>query len=518
VAEPHRARPYARPIIAGGIFVVALAASRFCVDALSTIVSPDTFGYWSTLPGLLLPVRDYVPLRTPLYAVVFALSYSVGGSVAAVLAVQFAARGLACALVAWSLARERPLAGLVVGAMLALDPIAAGMSTHYLTESLYATGMLLSLVVLVSQLQDSASLTRGKVLGAGIIFGWAFLFRPNGMFMIVPALAAYWIVSRSARLTAWALGGFSAVAVAVAVFNYLRYGMLAVVASGLYLSVPLFVQQLFDAGNGPASAALHARMKACDPELDYRGINVDTVNDYVYNRFLPCLSTGLPAEFTGKFEIYRLAYLEAIRAHPFVFAERMALESVRFLGSPAASYVAGMAGLATPENLGQVCARQGLYAKVPRRMIDSFCPMPETREDRRAQLVAVARYGRYVYQPYLVVGDVPWLPDRGTARARALVGVVGICFFGAALAVATPAYRPWVGAAVVVLVYSAAVTAVGQVTLPRYVAATSPFLLLISVLAGLSAVERHRGWRRPSSAAGGVAADRERAGASRRTW
>ena len=47
---------------------------------------------------------------------------------------------------------------------------------------------------------------------------------------------------------------------------------------------------------------------------------------------------------------------------------------------------------------------------------------------------------------------------------------------------ADPPYRSWIAGAVTVVVANAATTAIGAVTLVRYAAVNSPFLLLISAL------------------------------------
>jgi hypothetical protein len=486
------------------VFALSVAASVFCAGGLSTPIAPDTSSYWATLAQLATPAPGGLPVRTPLYSLLIAVVHAIGGAGLVLLALQIGARGLACGLVAWHLARVRPLAGLLVGGLLALDPVSAGMSTGYLTESLYATGLLVSLAVAVGQLQNRRTLTRARVFAAGVLFGWAFLFRPNAMALIVPMVAAYWIATRSVAIAAWSLGGFSVVAAAVAVFNYLKYGLFTIVASGIYLAFPLFIHQLFDPGNGPASAAMHARLQECDPQVDYRKVISQNSNLYVHTRFTPCLAKGVPGESAGQFDIYRRAYLEAIRAHPGMFASRMLEEVAEFLASAAARYLEEMVRFSRSLEPSVACARQGAYAMYQPDLVSFVCPMPAVDEARLVRLEAVARWTRFVYQPYLVVGETdPWVAREDSARGtRVAAGVAGVVFFGAALAIASAPYRPWVAGALVVVLYSAAATAVGQVTLLRYVAVTCPFLLLVSGLTGLSAVERGLAYarRRPRPA------------------
>jgi hypothetical protein len=500
----------ARLVVAGSVFAVAIAASLFCEGALSTQVAPDTSSYWATLPDLARRAPGGVPMRTPLYSVVFAVVHGLGGSGTSLLFFQFAVRGLACALVAWYLARFRPAGGLVVGLLLALDPIGAGMSTVYLTEGLYTAGLLLALAVVVGQLQDRAALTRARVFGAGLLLGWVLLFRPNGLILLGPALAAYWIATRSAAVGAWVLGGFGVVAGGVALYNHVVFGKLTLVASGIYLAFPLFANQLFDPANGPASAALHARLKECDPELDYRKVLLQTANHYIHGVFARCLGTGLPGEAAGPHDIYRRAYLEALRAKPVLFAERMAGEVADFLLVPASLYVEELAGFSRGGTPEMVCARQPPHAFYQPALVAFVCPLPRAREARRDWLVDLSRQIRLVYQPHLAVAQTNRLATGPNAPLgpRAVAGGTAVLYLAVALVIAIPPYRPWVAAGIVLVLANAAVTALGQVTLLRYVGANGPFLLMITGLTGLSLLERGPAGVRLLARRGGPAVSR----------
>jgi Dolichyl-phosphate-mannose-protein mannosyltransferase len=171
--------------------LAAVGVSRLCERALSTAITPDIWSYWATLPDLARPEPGEMPFRTPLYSLMFARVHAAGGSGRDLLWVQYAARGLACGAIAWFLARSRPRAALAMGVLLAVDPVGAAMSTSYLSESLYSTGLLLGLATLVPQLQSAAARTPARLVGAGLLYGWACLFRPTGFLLVVPILLAY---------------------------------------------------------------------------------------------------------------------------------------------------------------------------------------------------------------------------------------------------------------------------------------------------------------------------------------
>jgi hypothetical protein len=478
------------------VFLVAVGSSAFCARGLSTVIAADSPSYFTALPDLLRPEPGEMPTRTPFYPALVALVYASGGVLRHLLAFQAVTRGLACAAVAWHLANARPGVALAIGLVLAADPVGASMTSAFLSESLYSTGLLLALTVLVSQWQDATSIPRARLVGAGVLFGWVCLFRPSGLALIVPAVAAYAVATRSLLAAGWVATGFFLATAGVALFNYAKYGALVLAATGYYIAFPLFTQHLFAPANGPASAAIHAELVRCDPAVDYEAIVLDTANAIINGKFFPCLVDHVPGGQLAVSRLYRTAYGEAFRQHPLRFAGRMLVESLVFLGTPVSAYVAELAALGDARLLGTVCARQGfeiegsLYGFAPE--FGAFvCPIPPQDPATRRLLEAGRGPAGLLHQPHVAIYAVTHLLHMTSTRTgRLLAGVAGCLFLGFAVVVARPPYRPWVVGAVTVVVVNAATTALAAVTLVRYAAVTSPFLLLISGLTLTSLLEK----------------------------
>ena len=338
------------------VFVVAWGASELCGKGVSTVLASDSRFYFSTFSNLLRPTPGAIPARTFFYPATAALVHSAGGSARELMVLQGLARAVACAAVAWQLGRSRPHTALAMGLLLAADPVAASMTSAYLTESLYSTALLLSLAILIGQLQ-APTVTRSsrprdrrrplrvrdplpperhgpdpagcrRVLGRDQVSRGNRLgrrrhhprrparrrlqlpqvrrIRPNRERLLhrLPALHPASLRPRErARL-----GGHSRPAVSV------RPGR----------RVP---------GGGAGDRECHDQ------------------------RQVPPVPRRPPPRRTAlRFQPVPAAYREAIRRHPFVFVERMLLEGLVFLGTPVSAYVAELAALGDDRTLAQVCA------------------------------------------------------------------------------------------------------------------------------------------------------------------
>lgn len=482
-----------RLVVAMPVFTLAAAASWYAARALSTPVFPDTGTYWITLREMLSPAPGGLSIRTPVYPAVFALVDAAGGSGFTVLALQVGLRAFACAAVAAMLVRSSVWVGAALGVLLALDPVSAAMSVSYLTESFYTSGLLLSLALVISQLRRASSLRPWEAFGGGVCFGILFLIRPGGMAMIVPVAVAYLAVTRSLKTTGVTLGGFAAIFGTIALCNWMRTGILAVAATGLYVAFPLFSQHLFHPRNGPTSAAINAQLRSCDPDLKYKRVVWNTSNEYIHGKFTPCLMKGLDSA-SELHTLYGRAYREAILAHPALFAERMTLEAMRFFGASVPDYLSELSSFTVWVDPEQLCARNASLTGYRKDFAAFVCPLPVQNRERVAALGRVGSVTRLLYQPYLYA-----YPE---TAARELAGAAAGAFFLVAFFAVRAPYRPWVGGAAVTALCSAGVTAVGQVTMTRYLAVLSPLLLIVSGLfvasvvtdiTGMAAVWRRRG-------------------------
>jgi hypothetical protein len=87
---------------------------------------------------------------------------------------------------------------------------------------------------------------------------------------------------------------------------------------------------------------------------------------------------------------------------------------------------------------------------------------------------------RGLYQPYLAPYTGLFSATWADAAAREVAGAAGLLFFALAAAYVAQACRSLMLASILVILYHAVTTALGQVTLLRYVAMVSPFLLVVT--------------------------------------
>ena len=483
---------WTRRAIAGAVGAVAVGASLYQVLALSTPIGSDTASYWKTFSEIIAPTPGYLSLRTPLFQLLMATLRELGTASPSLLAVQVGARAVACAGVAWVLGRWSNGVALFVGVLVALDPVSAATSVVFLSESLYTTGLLLSLVLVVSQIARVRTVRPWELFGAGLVYGWAFLFRPAGLALIGPVLLAYAVGLRSLARAGLVLAGFSQVALAVAMLNVARAGIFAIAATGPYLAYPLFIHDLLDGQNGPASAAIEGRLEECLPGFDHRTITARSSNGDIQGRVWPCFlnETDMEHRALASYRpafgaLFRDAYVEAIAGQPTRFVGAMLGETGRFLSTTVAHYPAAIRGFARRIDLGKLCAREDPYAEFfSLEFTTFFCPtMREPDPVRNARVPEIGYRTRMLYQPYLYVYDphVYVRSFRETPHAE-MAGAAAVLFFLLTVAIVRPSDRLMVVGAAFLIVYSAAATAFGQYTLRRYVAVTSPFLLIVSGL------------------------------------
>jgi len=483
-------RVRARAICVVCVFAVAMLTSVESRAGLSTMIAPDTAGYWMTPTQVFAATPRVVPIRTPFYSWFFAFVQLVGGGGRTFLALQFACRGLAAAAVAWVLSRSSLVAGAAVGLCLALDPVSAAISTAYLTESVFTSGLVLGLALAVAQLTARSRLRPSGVFVAGLCFGCGLLVRPTSAALIALIVLAYLAVSRSIIKSSLVGAGYVMVALFVAVYNYARTGLFVIVATGIYVAFPLFVQHLMDPGNGRASRLLSRQLELCYHDLDYARVTTSTANTFVYTKLLPCTLEANGGDRSATYRLYAAAYREAILAHPAVFASRMLLESSRFLAIPVSYYPSEVASFNDVMHVTDACLKTPPYRDYPPRLIAFVCPVPRADPTRRAWIGKSTLWLRAVYQPYFYSFDPRLYIDHfESTRFPEMTGATGLLFFVLAVAFSRPMYRPLISGAAVVILYNAAVTAFGQVTLTRYVAPLSPFFLIITCLLCVSLVE-----------------------------
>jgi len=482
-----------RLLIAAAVAATALAASYYCRAGVSTLIAPDTATYWATPGDLITRTSGSPPIRTPQYSVMFAAVQLAGGAGRVFLAVQGAVRALAVGWLAWLFAGESPLAGLVAGGLLALDPVSASVSNGYLSESVYSSALIIALGIGTWQLSSERRWSRRALLVAGALFGVCLLVRPTSAGLLGVAVLAYGIATRSPWRAAW-VGAGGAIAVAgICLYHYLRTGFFMIVTTGLFVAFPLFVQHMMDPSNGRASRTLHRDLTACDPAIDYSQVSLANVNPFVYRTLLPCTLAQHGGDSSRVYRLYAAAYREALLAHPLTSSWRLFLESCRFLGGSVAYYGTELIAAGQGMKRGDLCARRWPYDAYPPGLIAFVCPLPETNDGVRRAVERSLIVMRLLYQPYLYVYRPELMPaslEYREGRSPELVGATALLYFFIAWLIAHPRYRMIMGGAVLVIVYNAAATAFGQVTIPRYIGPMSPFYLIVTGLVLTSLLER----------------------------
>lgn len=468
------------------VFLVALGASIVALRSLSTPIAPDTAGYWSTWAAFWHRAPGSVSIRTPLYELLFAVFEAAGLPGIALILLQFTFRALACTAVTGYLAREGVAPATFVGLLLAIDPVSAASSVQYLSESLCTSGLVLATIVTLVLARRECS--RMVLVVSGLVIGFGALFRPGGAALMVVAIVLLGVTTRSLRRTLLPAAGAASVAVAIVLRNLLRSGIVTLAATGLYLGFPLFIQHLFSPGNGPVSAAMDGRLKECMPTLDYSSIVTDNSNQFVRVDAPRCLLPPLGGDQERLYAMYHAAYLEAVRARPLLFVRQMALESARFLGKTASYYPGQVRQFALLTDFDRLCLDQPPYDIYQPDLIRFVCPMPAPRPAFGDLVPPICFITRWIYQPYLApYSSNLILTQWADVSAIELAGVAGLLFFAFVAAYVPRAHRPLVTASAVVVAYHAVTTALGQVTLLRYVAMMSPFLLIISGLMAATA-------------------------------
>jgi hypothetical protein len=101
-----------------------------------------------------------------------------------------------------------------------------------------------------------------------------------------------------------------------------------------------------------------------------------------------------------------------------------------------------------------------------------------------------ARHTRLVYQPYLIYYYPDWLVGTPARPTRQEAGLGAIAFLLLVLAISPSELRIWVGGAAVVIIFIAVTTALGQVTMLRYVSVLSPCHLLVSGCGAVAVADR----------------------------
>lgn len=495
-SEAAQPLPGAWPWVCAGLSFIAPA---YLLQYLSTPVAPDSFSYW--MPWDLLGVRLMTtpPMRPPLLPVIHALLDGIGAEGGVLIAGQVILRAVGVLLVTRALARLDAWVGLVGGLLLALDPVSAGQSLQYLSESVHAS---LWLVVL-SLLLEIRGPARPLPLLFGVVLGIAGMVRTIGAPIAAASLAAASVLARSRTWVARTALGVLLVVAPAAGLNWLQTSH-AWGSQGLYLAFPLFIQKQFLASNGPASQRIHLDLARCGLEGLEQQVVLNNSNENILTRFNPCLVRAAGGDLGRLDRDYSRAYREAWLARPFSFAWATVKESLLFFAEPLSAALWADQSFATLTDVDEFC--QPRANEATRGFRAFVCPLPFPAPDPDLWIFRISRLTRHVYQPYLHFTEAPWSAMPAQAEA---VGLAALAWMAWLAFVARPSLRPAVLLTSLLLVLHAVGTALGQASMLRYTAPMAPLFLILTAVS-VATVLGSLGCRVPAALTPAAGAPRDR--------
>ncbi len=243
---------------------------------------------------------------------------------------------IAAGVLLYVIARSDRLLAVLAGILLLLDLVWGAINRNVMTEGLFVSFNVLSLVVLVSHHQRRKAVSAWELFLAGILYGWTFIFRPSSLFLTILIIPLYLWLTGSWRKTASLAGGFLAIFLALGSFNAWSSGEFRLMGqSGYYTGSPLFVYRLFLPENGPASQELDRYLSSCMPGEDYANMMETSAggtvnNEILYGKFIPCLQSH-DLSLDQASDLMTQAYVEGITNRPVYYAGVITAEGIRFL-------------------------------------------------------------------------------------------------------------------------------------------------------------------------------------------
>lgn len=472
--------------------LLILARDLWWLYVFGYAVFPDSLGYLGT---------DV--LRTPVYPT---LALAVGAEAAPVrlILLQIALSATAAGLLVYALARSSLVAATLAGALFVLDTTWAMLDRWMLTEAVVVAlgvGTLAAALLLVERRRP------WWVYGAfGALAALACAVRPTNLLLLGPILGLVLLFSWSLRGTLVAAGGVAVVLALLTGVIWAQTGQARLFGgTGVYVAFPLFSRDLFEAGNGPDSAALDRAGWTCGLDFSVGASTPDAANLIVHHMMLPCLK-GLEWDDERISSTVSGAYREAILASPERYAALMVEQAGSMLVWPASMIGVGSYGL-----------NSGGYPTICRTEAGALgiCagPSPGWDAARRSSAIgdirAVVDRVEHVGLAHLGLADLysRTLADRlwyGLDEARSnplgywrlgghvvlwsTLAVVGLCLLSPVREIRLVGL--WASAVCGLTILS---VVTGAVVIPRYAAVLTPWWALLSACA-LGSVLTSIGW------------------------
>ncbi|HEY7065192.1 MAG TPA: WD40 repeat domain-containing protein [Chloroflexota bacterium] len=415
------------------------------------------------------------------YPLVIALTRLVWDSPLSIVLLQHAVRVGVAVAAYWTLRGAGRGFALVAGVLLALDPFTTYYAHSLLTESLYASAVL-GLLLLTYRLGERQTRAAALGVGLGALAAWTSLFRPAGMLLVVPLLAYVLVRSRAWRRALYVGVGFVGVGLCLALGQWRltdRFGFGT--GSDVYYAFPYFHHELYDPNNGPLAdeAFTYLPSPSCQFSLPEGESAQLQLNDVAFPQRFPACLDDAAARTGSRLLAMRALYGEGIRANPVRFLTSSLTEMgyfVTHLDWARTGAVVYRSGLQIASELRipapDRCAQGEQAAPTAYTCRQHYSPDPRFPA---ARFHAWAQVFANVVQPYRLQGT--------TFGAR---GAAALLLTALLLVAGDARMRRLTVLCWLVIGYHAAVTALGQWNLLRYVAVVTPeFLLLTSMAATL---------------------------------
>lgn len=464
-----------RPIWLTGISIFVLSLLVNAIFAFFTV--PTTAGdsalYYAVSEQLYTHSPAQLELITYPYPLMIAFTRLFLNNALGLVVAQSLLRAVSAAVLFGALQTLDYWLGVICGVLVALDPISAHYAHLLLSESGYSSLITLLVAAVVLVMQNPKARVWG--VAGGMVCGLVSLWRPAGSLLIAPVLLVALLSTGSWRSAGMLALGFVVSILILSAGQWLLTGHFRYAAGSeddAYYVYPLFNLKLFDENNGPVAQQFSYVLGTEGCDYDFAQLNTQQG----VGHFIQC-SAAYEQEAQTDLSVLQL-YVEAIRAKPITFAVNAWNEIRHYIthGHSAArtdlyEWVPNPVGIVN-KSCDDQAALMNRFAVPSLREYLCVYRLPDSGLLDRVMLGWERVFVDVFFQPYRLQGYTVW------ARLwAALMLVAFVLLEGSRRA-------RWIVALCVLIVgYHAAVTALAQWPIHRYVFVLSPvFVILTGIL------------------------------------
>ncbi|HEY7066197.1 MAG TPA: hypothetical protein VII06_32290 [Chloroflexota bacterium] len=323
----HRAMWLGGGLVAAVGLLTLLATFAYSIPIA---IGPDPMTYVVLSEGILGRRPLVLEHLTYVYPLVVAATRLLWDNVLSIVLLQHLVRiGVALGVFAALRGASFPLA-LIAGLLVAADPVAAYYAHSVLTESLYASGVAVA-VLLSYRLGSRGARSPCLSVALGTLAAFLAVLRPAGLLLIVPLLLYVLIQTRSWRQPALAGAAFVAMALVLALGQWRVTGHFGLGAkSDAYYAFPILRYDLFDPDNGPLAAELYTYVPREDCRFSFpdQPLHLQTVS--FPQALSSCVDSYSARTGTPPLSLAQV-YREGIVTHPLAFVRGMLDETSHFI-------------------------------------------------------------------------------------------------------------------------------------------------------------------------------------------